>query len=35
MYESQQLTSSLREDQRVYTAKQTGKQEVFTESGEV
>tara|TARA_B100000963_G_scaffold105413_1_gene91409 strand:- start:11938 stop:12456 length:519 start_codon:yes stop_codon:yes gene_type:complete len=35
MYESQQLTSSLREDQRVYTAKQTAKQEVYTESGEV
>lgn len=34
-FEGQQMSSSLREDQRVYTAKQTGKQEVFTESGEV
>ena len=34
-YESQQVTSSLRDDQRVYTAKQTAKQEIYTESGEV
>ena len=34
-FEGQQTSSSLRDDQRVYTAKQTGKQEIFTESGGV
>ncbi len=33
--EGQALTSSLREDQRVFSAKQTSSQQVHTESGEV